>query len=80
MLPLTFANPKDYDLVDPTDKVDLVGLEGGAFKPGSQVTMRLHKKDGKTVEVKLNHTFNEGQIEWFKVRANEASDWLHAMD
>ena len=22
--------------------------------------------DGKTDEITLNHTFNEGQIEWFK--------------
>lgn len=66
MLPLTFANPKDYDLVEPTDKVDLLGIENGGLKPGSQVTLRLHKQDGKTVDIKLNHTFNEGQIEWFK--------------
>ncbi|KAJ3109488.1 Aconitate hydratase mitochondrial [Phlyctochytrium planicorne] len=65
MLPLTFANPKDYDLVDPTDKVSIIGLETN-FKPGSQLTLRLHKASGKEVDIKLNHTFNEGQIGWFK--------------
>ncbi|KAJ3115628.1 Aconitate hydratase mitochondrial [Phlyctochytrium bullatum] len=65
MLPLTFANPKDYDLIEPSDKVSILGLKDN-FKPSSQLTLRLHKKSGKEVDIKLNHTFNEGQIEWFK--------------
>ncbi|KAJ3308304.1 Aconitate hydratase mitochondrial [Blyttiomyces sp. JEL0837] len=65
MLPLTFADPKDYDKISPEDKVSIIGLETN-FKPGSQLTLRVHKKDGKTVDIKLNHTFNEGQIGWFK--------------
>jgi len=28
--------------------------------------MRVHPKDGATFEVKLSHTFNEAQLEWFK--------------
>ncbi len=28
--------------------------------------MTVHPKDGKAFKVKLNHTFNEPQIEWFK--------------
>ncbi|KAJ3411640.1 Aconitate hydratase mitochondrial [Chytridiales sp. JEL 0842] len=65
MLPLTFADPKDYDKINPADKVSILGLESN-FKPGSQLTLRVHKPDGKNVDIKLNHTFNEGQIEWFK--------------
>jgi aconitate hydratase len=30
------------------------------------LTLRVHHKDGKTEDIKLNHTFNEGQIGWFK--------------
>jgi aconitate hydratase len=30
------------------------------------LTLRLHHQDGKTDDVKLNHTFNQGQIAWFK--------------
>lgn len=30
------------------------------------MTLRVHPKDGKTFDIKLNHTFNEPQIEWFK--------------
>ncbi len=26
MLPLTFADPADYDMIDPADKIDLLGL------------------------------------------------------
>lgn len=27
MLPLTFANPSDYDKIQPTDKISLLGLK-----------------------------------------------------
>ncbi|KAG0181604.1 Aconitate hydratase mitochondrial [Apophysomyces sp. BC1034] len=64
MLPLTFANPADYDKVDPTDKVDILGLT--EFQEGKPLTLRLHKTDGRTEDIKLNHTFNSGQIAWFK--------------
>ncbi|OMH84481.1 Aconitate hydratase, mitochondrial [Zancudomyces culisetae] len=66
VLPLTFANPADYELIRPDDRIDIVGLESN-FKPGQQLTIRLNRKDGsKPVEFKVNHTFNENQIEWFK--------------
>ena len=63
MLPLNFADPADYDKINPDDKVDLLctGLEVG--KP---MIMRVHPKDGKTWDCSLTHTFNEGQLEWFK--------------
>jgi len=63
MLPLTFADPADYDRIPPDAKVDLLCTELAVGKP---MTMRVHPKNGETFEVKLNHTFNEGQIEWFK--------------
>jgi len=64
MLPLTFATPEDYDKIQPEDKVDIVGLTD--FKEGVPLTLRVHPKDGKVWETKLNHTFNPGQITWFK--------------
>jgi aconitate hydratase len=66
MLPLTFDNPKDYDLIDPRDRVSILGLQNGGFTPGKPLTVRLHKADGREIDFKVNHTFNEGQIEWFK--------------
>ncbi|VDL67476.1 unnamed protein product, partial [Nippostrongylus brasiliensis] len=64
MLPLTFADPADYDKIDPADKVSIVGLK--EFAPGKQLKAVIKKPDGSKVEILLNHTFNEQQIEWFK--------------
>ncbi|KAJ1973757.1 Aconitate hydratase mitochondrial [Dimargaris xerosporica] len=64
MLPLTFANPADYDKVGPRDTVDILGLT--ELQPDKPLTLRIHKENGETVDCKLNHTFNENQISWFK--------------
>jgi aconitate hydratase len=64
MLPLTFANPADYDKIQPSDKISIVGLT--SFAPGKPLKAVLKHKDGSKDEISLNHTFNEQQIEWFK--------------
>lgn len=64
MLPLTFANPADYDKIDASDKVDIVGLTD--FQEGKPLTLRVHKANGSSLDISLNHTFNPGQIDWFK--------------
>ena len=64
MLPLTFANPKDYDLVQPTDVVDIVGLTTLAPNKGLKVVLK--HKDGSKDVIEVQHTFNANQIEWFK--------------
>ena len=64
MLPLTFADPKDYDKIREDDLVD---LDVKNIAPGSQVKMTLKHSDGKKDEVMLNHTMNKQQIDWFKV-------------
>lgn len=63
MLPLTFSNPEDYDKIPTDAKVDLKATE---LEVGKPLTMVVKPKDGKPFEVKLSHTFNAGQIEWFK--------------
>ncbi|PYH46875.1 aconitate hydratase ACO1 [Aspergillus saccharolyticus JOP 1030-1] len=63
MLPLTFSDPADYDKIKPDDKVDLLCTE---LEVGKPMTLRVHPKDGASFDVKLSHTFNESQIEWFK--------------
>ena len=63
MLPLTFADPKDYDKVKEDDKVDLIVTE---LKPNTQLRMILKHSDGSKDEMMLNHTMNETQIKWFK--------------
>lgn len=64
LLPLTFANPGDYDKIQPTDKISLVGLKNLA--PGEPVIARIKHADGAVEEIKLNHTLNKLQISWFQ--------------
>lgn len=64
MLALTFANPEDYDRIQPNDKVSILGLE--SFAPGKDLTLAVKHEDGTSEEITLAHSFNEGQIEWFK--------------
>ena len=63
MLPLTFADAEDYDKIQPEDRIDLHCTE---LVPGKPLKMRVHPKAGEAYDVKLDHTFNEPQIEWFK--------------
>jgi aconitate hydratase len=63
MLPLTFANPVDYDKIRENDKVTLQVSELAPEKP---VKMILKHADGTADEILLNHTMNESQIKWFK--------------
>jgi aconitate hydratase len=62
MLPLTFANPDDYDLIGEQDRVSVVGLPP---VPGQQVTATITSPDGHTTQIQLNHTFSSDQVEWF---------------
>ena len=63
MLPLTFANPADYDKIKEDDKID---LHVSSIAPEKQVKMTVKHNDGSKEEILLNHTFNSAQIEWFK--------------
>ena len=67
MLGLTFANPADYDLVQEDDSIDILGLT--TFAPGEPLQIVLNHKDGSSDTILANHTYNEGQIEWFKAGA-----------
>ena len=64
MLPLTFVDAKDYDKIHYSDKVSILGLE--SFSPGVNLTLRATKVDGSSIDIKVAHTFNDGQIGWFK--------------
>ncbi|KAF9498268.1 aconitate hydratase [Pleurotus eryngii] len=64
MLALTFVDPADYDKIRPDDKVDILGLED--FTPGQNLTLNVKHSDGASEQIPLAHSFNEGQIEWFK--------------
>ncbi len=64
MLPLTFADPADYDRVGPRDRLSILGL--ASLSPGKPLTVRGVKPTGESYEFKVNHTFNANQIGWFK--------------
>ena len=64
MLGLTFANEADYDLIQENDIFNFVDLE--SFAPDKQLTVEVVHADGSKDAIKLNHTYNEQQIEWFK--------------
>lgn len=64
VLPLTFANPSDYDKIKPSDKISLLNLKGLA--PGKPVECQIKHADGSVDKIELQHTLNAGQIEWFQ--------------
>jgi len=64
MLALTFADKSDYEKILEDDRIDILGLKD--FAPSVPLTMQLNHKDGSVEQIKVNHTYNEPQIEWFK--------------
>ena len=64
MLGLTFDNENDYDLIKEDDTFNFTDLKD--FAPKKSLTLEIKHKDGNTDIVKLNHTYNTQQIEWFK--------------
>jgi len=64
MLGLTFDNEADYDLIQVDDTFNFTDL--ASFAPGKQLTLEVVHTDGSTDSIKLNHTYNAQQIDWFK--------------
>jgi aconitate hydratase len=64
ILPLTFADPRDYDRLEQNDRVSITGLY--ALEPGRPVTVRIKKPDGRVEEIKANHSLTKEQIAWFR--------------
>ncbi|MFT6866993.1 MAG: aconitate hydratase [Cyclobacteriaceae bacterium] len=64
MLALTFANEADYDKIQEADSFDFTDLT--EFAPGKELTIVANHEDGSSDIIKVNHTYNAGQIGWFK--------------
>ena len=64
ILPLTFADAKDYDQIEQEDRISVKGLT--TLAPAKPVQVILHKKNGQEVEIQANHSMTEQQITWFK--------------
>ncbi len=64
ILPLTFDNKDDYDLIEQEDKITIENLE--AIAPDASINITIEKTDGETKDIKANHSLSDEQIEWFK--------------
>lgn len=64
MLGLTFQNEDDYNKIMEDDTFDLIDLKD--FAPGRPITIKLTHGDGSEDTIQTNHSYNEGQIQWFR--------------
>jgi homoaconitase len=67
VIPLTFVNESDYDLISACDKISTIGIrkmieEGG--QGGGEITLKV-VKDGKEQKIKARHTMSKDQVRWF---------------
>ncbi|HMS14026.1 MAG TPA: aconitate hydratase [Microthrixaceae bacterium] len=74
VLPLTFADPSDYDHIGEDDRISITGL--AELAPGRPVRCIATKPDGTTVEFETLHTMSEEHIGWF--RAGSALNIIRA--
>jgi aconitate hydratase len=64
MLPLTFADPADYDRIGEDDRIAVRGL--AALRPDLPLTVEVTTPLGGVWSFSANHTYSLDQIEWFK--------------
>ena len=64
MLGLTFDVESDYNKILEDDTFSFIDLD--AFSANKPIHLELSHSNGEVEVIKLNHTFNEQQIEWFK--------------
>ena len=64
MLGLTFDVESDYNKILEDDTFNFIDLD--AFSANNPIHLELCHNSGEVEVIKLNHTFNEQQIEWFK--------------
>ncbi len=64
ILPLTFADPADYDRIEQEDRISVTGLT--TLAPGKPVSVTIQKKDGKAITIQAGHSMTDQQITWFR--------------
>ena len=62
LVPLTFADPYTYDLIEENDRINVLDLPP---KPGHNVRCEIVKPDGTIIPFEGVHTFSDQQVEWF---------------
>lgn len=63
MLGITFDNESDYDLIQEDDTFNFLDLN--TFAPGKPLTIEVVHADGSKDVIVTNHTYNQGQIDWY---------------
>ena len=64
ILPLTFDNKEDYNLINQEDKLTIQDTSN--LEPDKQVIVNIEKPDGNHISIKTNHSLSDEQITWFK--------------
>lgn len=64
MLGITFADENDYDKINENDTFNFLDLD--EFAPGKPLKIEVVHSDGSKDIILANHTYNKGQIEWYK--------------
>ena len=64
VLALTFAEIKDYNLIQEDDTFKIINLT--SFNEGSNLILDITHQDGSEDSIACCHTYNEAQIKWFK--------------
>ena len=64
VLPLVFADAKEYDKVQEADRISITDL--AKLAPGAPVSVVLHHADGSEERIQARHSLNAEQIEWFR--------------
>ena len=64
ILPLTFDNKDDYELIEQDDKLTIENPSN--IEPEKQVIVNIEKSDGKILAIVTNHSLSDEQITWFK--------------
>ena len=63
VLPLTFADPADYEQIQMDDRLSFIGLD--QIEPGKPVQVKILHADGSSEELVASHSMNDEQISWF---------------
>src|SRR3990170_3179528 len=64
VLPLTFADPADYDRLRRDDRLSFIGLD--KLAPGQQIEVRIAHADGSQEAFFARHSLTHDQIAWFR--------------
>ncbi len=62
ILPLTFQNPADYELIQEQDRLSFPPLS--ELEPGKPVTVEVRRANGTILYLNLRHTLTREQITW----------------